>query len=289
MSSPESSVKITAKTLKKALAEAALKLGISQDEVDHKIISQTKGGLFSFIGRKVEIEAWPMSEAEDDMVQTRRQASSRQRRRKASGGGRRVAAEGESPRRRSPKPRPKREYPRAVQDEEPLTPEQIKAIKDEIRVACDDICQYLIGSDTYELSTREENGRFTIDIYDDSLGKQVAKNTKIAESLEHILRKIPKIKRELPFRIFVDVNQIRQGRESELVEIAQDLSEQVHDNKRPIVLNYKSSYDRKIIHQALDKDERVYTKSIGEGQNRKLMILPNKHGDTDGPSADGNR
>ena len=58
------------------------------------------------------------------------------------------------------------------------------------------------------------------------------------------------------------------------MELARDLSEKVHENKRPIVLNYKSSYDRKIIHMALDKDDRVYTKSIGTGPNRKLMILP---------------
>ncbi|MEZ4743631.1 MAG: R3H domain-containing nucleic acid-binding protein [Bdellovibrionota bacterium] len=56
--------------------------------------------------------------------------------------------------------------------------------------------------------------------------------------------------------------------------MANDLSIKVSENKRPVVLNYKSSYDRKIIHMALDKDEKVYTKSIGSGPNRKLMILP---------------
>lgn len=62
------------------------------------------------------------------------------------------------------------------------------------------------------------------------------------------------------------------------MQMAHDLSAKVHENKRPIVLNYKSSYDRKIIHMALDKDERVYTKSIGSGPNRKLMILPSRGG-----------
>lgn len=114
----------------------------------------------------------------------------------------------------------------------------------------------------------------------------MAKNVKIAESLEHILRKIPKIKRELPFRVFVDVNEIRQSRETELVEMAQDLSEKVHDKKRPIVLNYKNSYDRKIIHMALDKDDRVYTKSIGEGSDRKLMILPSTDQGESSPNYD---
>lgn len=279
MSSPDSSVKITAKTIDKALAEAALSLGVSQDELDFKVISQSRGGLFSFLGgRKVEIEAWPMrDEDSDDHMQD-------QPRRRASGDGRGSSRSrrGRSGAKRGPRrggrgsrsPSSAREFPKVVKDETPLSADEVKAIKDQIRTACDDICQYLIGGETYELATREDKGRFTIDIYDEELGKQVAKNVKIAESLEHILRKVPKIQRELPFRIFVDVNGVRQGRESELVEMAQDLSEQVHDNKRPIVLNYKNSYDRKIIHMALDQDDRVYTKSIGEGNNRKLMILP---------------
>lgn len=294
MSSSEASVKITAKTLKKALAEAALKLGVPQDQLDHKLISQTDGGFFSFIGRKVEIEAWPLvaeSQAPELEQRPKRKAASGRRGGRRSSG--RKDPRNQGLRAKEPRSKEAARYPRAVRDETPLTAEQVKAIKEDIRVACDDICQYLIGGDTYELATREENGRFTIDIYDDSLGKQVAKNAKIAESLEHILRKIPKIKRELPFRIFVDVNEIRQGRESELMAMAQDLSEQVHDNKRPIVLNYKNSYDRKIIHMALDQDERVYTKSIGEGSNRKLMILPNQArdgGEADGdPQSDGSQ
>ena len=95
--------------------------------------------------------------------------------------------------------------------------------------------------------------------------------------MEHILRKKPRhLRQELPFRIFVDVGGIRQKREEDLIQMAVDLSAKVSENKRPIVLNYKSSYDRKIIHMALDKDDRVYTKSIGSGPNRKLMILPVK-------------
>ena len=61
-----------------------------------------------------------------------------------------------------------------------------------------------------------------------------------------------------------------------LIEMAHDLSDKVHEKQKPIVLNYKSSYDRKIIHMALDKNDKVYTKSIGSGANRKLMILPVK-------------
>ena len=81
---------------------------------------------------------------------------------------------------------------------------------------------------------------------------------------------------ELPFRIFVDAKGIRLAKEKNLVNMAKDLSNKVFENQKPIVLNNQTPYDRKIIHLALDKDKRVYTKSIGVGQNRKLMILPSK-------------
>ena len=116
-----------------------------------------------------------------------------------------------------------------------------------------------------------------LNIDNEYIAQQISKNSKLAEALEHILRKKPRhLRQELPFRIFVDVSGVRRNREEELIQMAHDLSAKVHENKRPIVLNYKSSYDRKIIHMALDKDERVYTKSIGSGPNRKLMILPQK-------------
>lgn len=161
-----------------------------------------------------------------------------------------------------------------VGEVEELSAAEIEALETDLREFCQEICSAISG---HEVEVRSElsQGRLVLDCDDEYLAAQVTKNSKLAEALEHILRKKPRhIKRELPFRIFVDVRGVRRQRETDLVELARDLSEKVHENKRPIVLNYKSSYDRKIIHMALDKDERVYTKSIGTGPNRKLMILP---------------
>jgi spoIIIJ-associated protein len=160
------------------------------------------------------------------------------------------------------------------QELEELSPQEIDALKNDLRKFCQEICSYIAGR-KIDVTAELDDGRLILDCDDDYLAAQMLKNSKLAEALEHILRKKPRhLKRELPFRIFIDVQGVRRRRETDLVELAKDLSEKVHENKRPIVLNYKSSYDRKIIHMALDKDERVYTKSIGTGPNRKLMILP---------------
>ena len=231
MQSKSHEIRVTAKTLDGALTEAARQLRIEQEQLDYRLISKGGTGLFSFLTKKVEIEAWKKKSVNIDYM----------------------GDEGEV---------------------EELSPQEVSALKEDLRMFCQEICSYIAGR-MIDVAAELDDGRLILDCDDDYLAAQMLKNSKLAEALEHILRKKPRhLKRELPFRIFIDVQGVRRRRETDLVELAKDLSEKVHENKRPIVLNYKSSYDRKIIHMALDKDERVYTKSIGTGPNRKLMILP---------------
>lgn len=238
--SQEKEIRVTAKTLDGALSEAARQLDVDQNQIDYRLVSQGSTGIFSFLTKKVEITAWKKAAGSDsvdfgDILGGNSSSSS---------------------------------------DVEELSPAEINELKNDLRVFCQDICSAIAGR-KIEVTAELDDGRLILDCDDEYLAGQMLKNSKLAEALEHILRKKPRhLKRELPFRIFIDVQGVRRRRETDLVELAKDLSEKVHENKRPIVLNYKSSYDRKIIHMALDKDDRVYTKSIGTGPNRKLMILP---------------
>lgn len=245
-------IRVTSKNLENAISEAAALLKVPQDRIDYRVVSQTNGGFFSFLGKKVEIAAWKKNErgavsqklVSDDEADDRFDSDTE-----------------------------------AQEDRPELTPAELDALVEDLRSFCEGVCSYLADGSP-KVTAELDDGRLVLNIDDEDLATQFVKNSKLAESLEHILRKKPRhLKRELPFRIFIDVKGVRLAREKDLMELAKDLSEKVHENKRPIVLNYKSSYDRKIIHMALDKDERVYTKSIGSGPNRKLMILPIRKGE----------
>jgi spoIIIJ-associated protein len=245
-----SEVRIKAKKLEQALTLAAEKLNAHVDDLEYEVVSQTGGGLLFFLGRSIEIRAWKKEE--------KRAARSKTRHAK------------------------QQQHEQPAKDEsaaELYSPEEIDALVKDLRDFCEKICSYITGEEL-KVTARLVDERLVLDVDSDALANLMAKNSKLAESLEHILRKRPRhIKRELPFRVFVDVNGGRREREESLVALAQDLSDKVNQNKKPIVLNYRSAYDRKIIHMALDKDERVYTRSIGHGSNRKLMILPIKDGE----------
>lgn len=241
-------IKVEEKTLQLALVKAAGQLGVTQDELSYQILSESSG-FFGMFGKKIAVQVW-----------------------KKQGQQRRSGAKAHSGRAAKQAPAPLEPKVEAKE----FTQAELAELKESLRSFCAGICSHMVGEEV-RVDAELDDERLILDIHHEFLAEQMNKNSRFAEALEHILRKKPRhIRQELPFRIFIDVNGSRQSRESELVDMAQDLSNKVHENRRPIVLNYRSSYDRKIIHMALDKDDRVYTKSIGSGPNRKLMILPVK-------------
>lgn len=266
-------VTIEAKSLELALVKAAGALGVNQEDLAYEITKEETGkGLFSFFKNPVvEIKAWvkakPTAEARSSREPSRREPP-RSHRPERPQAAKETAGDAEYD----------DEEIDAFESKEELSPDKIEALRHELRDFCAGIVSRVAG-EPVEVDARMDDGRLVLDVQSEFIAQQISKNTKLAEAMEHILRKKPRhLRQELPFRIFVDVSGLRRKREEDLIQMAIDLSAKVHENKRPIVLNYKSSYDRKIIHMALDKDTRVYTKSIGSGPNRKLMILPSRDG-----------
>lgn len=160
----------------------------------------------------------------------------------------------------------------------PLTAEEKVQVTDDLQKFCSElVAKMTCRTQPVPVSLKFEEERLFVNVDDAEFAEMIKENMRIADAVEHLIRKKPRyLKRELPFRIFVDANGCRLDKEQELINMAKDLSKKVLKENKPIVLNYKSPYERKIIHMALDKDENVYTKSIGHGNHRKLMILPVK-------------
>ena len=77
-------------------------------------------------------------------------------------------------------------------------------------------------------------------------------------------------------RIYVDAEGYRERRQQQLEEMAHRLGEKARREGKPVYLQDLSPRERRIIHQALQRDSRVSTKSVGEGEDRKLMIIPRR-------------
>ncbi len=94
------------------------------------------------------------------------------------------------------------------------------------------VCSFIANKPNIAVTATVDEDRLTLDIDDEEIANQIGKNSRLAESMEHILRKKPRyLKRELRSASFVDAKKIRINREQELVEMARDLSTKVRKIK----------------------------------------------------------
>lgn len=78
--------------------------------------------------------------------------------------------------------------------------------------------------------------------------------------------------------IIVDTEFYRRRREESLVALAAKIGEKVKKTKKAVSLSYLNAHSRRIIHMALQNDVSLTTKSRGEGEYRKIIIVPAKKG-----------
>jgi len=76
--------------------------------------------------------------------------------------------------------------------------------------------------------------------------------------------------------IVVDVSGYKQRRYKYLKDLAVRAASQVVESGEPLTLEPMSAYERRIIHTALNDDERVITESTGFEDSRKVVIKPAK-------------
>jgi len=93
-------------------------------------------------------------------------------------------------------------------------------------------------------------------------------------ALQHITRLI--VGRELAGRmhLVVDVDGFKARREKSLRRLAQRVAQQAVKTDRTVVLEPMPPYERRIIHLALRDHPHVTTQSVGEGDRRKVTIIP---------------
>lgn len=72
----------------------------------------------------------------------------------------------------------------------------------------------------------------------------------------------------------VDIDNYRQKRQDELVKIANDTAAKAANYKRAIALPPMPPHERRIIHMTLRDDARVTTESKGDGDRRRVRIIP---------------
>ncbi|MBI5613308.1 KH domain-containing protein [Candidatus Gottesmanbacteria bacterium] len=118
----------------------------------------------------------------------------------------------------------------------------------------------------------DETGAYRVHIATEETGLLIGFHGKTLESFQIILGiMISKSVGEW-VHVYVNVNDYREKREEALMHMAQRAADRVLETGRSVELARLSPSERRVIHLTLSGDERVMTESIGEGEDRRLVV-----------------
>jgi spoIIIJ-associated protein len=121
------------------------------------------------------------------------------------------------------------------------------------------------------LSTRPP---LQLNVKGDDLGILIGRRGQTLAALEYVtkLMVVQRLKTWLP--LTVDVAGYKKHRRDSLQKLASYLAEQVKSRRRAVPMEPMPADERRVIHLALADHPDVRTESIGEGENRKVVISP---------------
>ena len=128
------------------------------------------------------------------------------------------------------------------------------------------------------VTIEETPDMINLNIKGDGSGLLIGKRGQNLDAIQYIVNKAISKYADNRKIIVVDTEEYRKRREDSLLALAAKLAEKVKKSKKALTVGHMNAHDRRIIHLALQNDESLTTKSRGEGEFRKIVIMPVKKG-----------
>ncbi len=147
---------------------------------------------------------------------------------------------------------------------------------DDIQIEIKNFLKELLTKMGLEVSfeSKLRDGVITIGMYSNNNPILIGKNGQTLKSLETIIKQI--IHNEIgiyPY-ISLDVENYKSKQTSRIERLAKNVAREVGKTKVEVELENMNSYERRIVHNILSNHKYVYTESIGEEPNRRVVIKP---------------
>lgn len=121
-----------------------------------------------------------------------------------------------------------------------------------------------------------EQAPWVLQIRGRDLGSLIGRRGETLSALQYITRLIASRDLERRANIVLDVEGYKARREKVLRRLAQRLADQATQSGRTVSMEPMPPYERRIVHLTLRDHPDVTTESVGEGENRKVTIIPRR-------------
>ena len=125
-----------------------------------------------------------------------------------------------------------------------------------------------------ELVEEGETPALVLDIMGRDLGVLIGRQAETLQAMQYLMRLMlsKSLARWEP--VVVDVESYRARRRRSLRRLAEHMADRAVSSRRRVILEAMPAQERRIIHLALHNHPGVTTNSIGEGDHRKVTIVP---------------
>lgn len=113
-----------------------------------------------------------------------------------------------------------------------------------------------------------------LDVSGEDLGILIGRRGDTLASLQYVVNLMVGRRLKTKTAFGIDVEGYRRRREQSLRKLALHMADRVKGTRQTVTLEPMPPNERRIVHLALARDPAVITESIGEGENRKVVIYP---------------
>lgn len=295
------SARVSARNYDEALTKALIELGTTSDNVDVEIIERGTNGFLGVFG----VKPWTLKVTIKKSADTEKKNSSekkheKQKEQKSPIEKKEVEKKETAPenvetvveeviveeKEASVKSEESvDEYAQFYGEEEPsstsrrvLTNDELEQIRDRADAFLKDFftAMNLPAHAVYNFSFKTNELSIVIESEED-LGVLIGKRGQTLDSLQYILSLVVNKNSESYIRIKLDTENYRKKRKDKLEILAKNIAAKVKKTGKFTELEPMNAYERRIIHAALQGDNMVSTKSVGEEPFRHITVYPKKN------------
>ncbi len=148
--------------------------------------------------------------------------------------------------------------------------DEIQEAKGQIEEFLNSFLPQMDSSLSYE--SKVEDYTIMIEIKGNVAGTLIGYRGETLNAMQNILSAIANKKASGKIKLTLDIENYREKRKKVLEDLANKVSKTVLRTGKSITLEPMTAYERKIIHSKLQDNPKIETHSIGENDNRRIVI-----------------
>lgn len=293
-------ITVSAKTLSDAITEASIQLGVASDQMEYDVIEKGSAGFLGIGSRQAVIRARLKAKKEEPAAEAVEVPEKAEVKKEVKREVKKDFKENKEHKERKEHKKDfkkdyKKEYRKEVKKDikkeikKEIVPEvkkeerkelEVAVVTDETKKICEaflkDVLKAMGMGEVEFTSVVDEDGALAIEMKGDNMGILIGKRGQTLDSLQYLTNRVANKSQDGYVRVKLDTEDYRKRRKQTLENLAKNIAYKVKRTRKPVSLEPMNPYERRIIHSALQGDDRVSTHSEGEEPYRRVVVTPNR-------------